>query len=827
MIAGLRRRVAVAFGVAPGVGLKSWLTALFVLPTSQVKPLPAALQRWLMPLQHATAIDLAVPAPRRLRQWFVALWWLSPEARQRLTPLSQVARALLTPLGWPLQLLERVLNHFDFAPLSARLETLATGSPLAGPLLGALGLVIAGLSVVLWATTPLSDTQQLGLFVAVWLFSMVVRRLPGRAATLLLAGLSVLATARYAWWRINNSLAFEGIGEWLFGGGLLLAEIYAWMILLLGFIQNAWPLNRKPAPLPADVSRWPTVDIFIPSYNEPLKVVKPTVLAATSLDWPRDKLRVWLLDDGHRDSFRQFAEAAGVRYLTRPDNAHAKAGNLNHALQYSDGEFIAIFDCDHIPVRSFLQTTLGWLLRDPKCALVQTPHHFFSPDPFERNLGTFRSMPNEGSLFYGLVQDGNDLWNAAFFCGSCAVIRRAPLESIGGIAVETVTEDAHTALKLHRRGWNSVYLSLTQAAGLATESLASHVAQRIRWARGMAQIFRIDNPLVGRGLSLFQRLCYANAMLHFFYGLPRLAFLTAPLAYLFFQLHIIHAAATTLAVYVLPHLVQAGLANSRVQGRFRRSFWAEAYESVLAWYIAIPTTLALISPHAGAFKVTAKGGLVEKPYFDLRIALPYLALVLLNTAGVAIAIPRLLYWNAFETGTVVMNLLWALANVVMMGTALGVAAETRQVRVAHRVPLRVPASLYLPDGRVLPCVTRDYSAGGIGVQTAGREPLLPGTHAHVGLRRGDSEATFPVTLSSVRGDQLGLQLDALTLDQERELIEYTFGRADAWLDWHDDAEDDRPLASLREVLKFGLSGYAKGLRALYSALRSRQPVTIG
>ena len=59
-------------------------------------------------------------------------------------------------------------------------------------------------------------------------------------------------------------------------------------------------------------------------------------------------------------------------------------------------------------------------LRDPKCALVQTPHHFFSPDPFERNLGTFREIPNEGNLFYGLVQSGNDLWNATFFCGSCA-----------------------------------------------------------------------------------------------------------------------------------------------------------------------------------------------------------------------------------------------------------------------------------------------------------------------------------------------------------------------------------------------------------------------
>lgn len=163
--------------------------------------------------------------------------------------------------------------------------------------------------------------------------------------------------------------------------------------------------------------------------------------------------------------------------------------------------------------------------------MLQTPHHFFSPDPFERNLGRFRQTPNEGTLFYGLVQDGNDMWDATFFCGSCAILRRSALDEIGGIAVETVTEDAHTSLRLHRRGHTSAYIRIPQAAGLATESLSAHIGQRIRWARGMVQIFRLDNPLLGKGLKLAQRLCYANAMLHFLSGIPRLIFLTAPLAF--------------------------------------------------------------------------------------------------------------------------------------------------------------------------------------------------------------------------------------------------------------------------------------------------------
>ena len=175
---------------------------------------------------------------------------------------------------------------------------------------------------------------------------------------------------------------------------------------------------------------------------------------------------------------------------------------------------------------------MGWFLRDRKLAMLQTPHYFYSPDPFERNLGQFHATPNEGELFYGVVQDGNDFWNATFFCGSCAVIRRKALDEVGGIAVETVTEDAHTSLRMQMRGWNTAYINIPQAAGLATEQLSGHVRQRIRWARGMVQVLRMENPLWAPGLKLAQRLCYFNAMSHYLYALPRLIFLTAPLIYL-------------------------------------------------------------------------------------------------------------------------------------------------------------------------------------------------------------------------------------------------------------------------------------------------------
>ena len=276
-----------------------------------------------------------------------------------------------------------------------------------------------------------------------------------------------------------------------------------------------------------------------------------------------------ILDDGRREEFRKFAAEAGCHYITRADNVHAKAGNINNALPKTHGEYVAIFDCDHVPTRSFLQITMGWFLKDHRLAMVQTPHHFYSPDPFERNLKQFHKIPNEGELFYGLVQDGNDLWNSAFFCGSCAVLRRSALEEIGGIAEETVTEDAHTSLRMQFHGWNTAYLNIPQAAGLATESLSSHVGQRIRWARGMVQILRVDNPLTRPGLKFSQRICYFNAMIHFLYAVPRLIFLVSPLVYLLFGHLNIRGYSLTILAYALPHIVLSTMSNSRIQGKYR------------------------------------------------------------------------------------------------------------------------------------------------------------------------------------------------------------------------------------------------------------------
>lgn len=777
--------------------------------------------KWRERTLQFCARELGVEQPERLREWLWRLFVLPPGAAAPvrawpawLRRLGGLLRSLLT---WGLGPLSRLHARYLALDLSGPARQLERGSDGLAALPTALrALLLMASTVLFWlaATTPLNVAEQSLFLILMWIASLLVRRMPGSLATLVLISFSLIATGRYVWWRMTESLQFDSAIEHLLGYGLVAAEAYTWIIMLLGYIQNAWPLKRSPAALPADSSRWPSVDVFIPTYNEPLRVVKPAVFAALGLDWPSDKLNIYLLDDGRRREFREFAEQAGIHYIARNENAHAKAGNLNHALSVTQSEYIAIFDCDHIATRSFLQTTMGWFLRDPQCAMVQTPHHFFSPDPFERNLGTFRDVPNEGSLFYGLVQDGNDLWNSTFFCGSCAVIKREPLLRVGGIAVETVTEDAHTALKMHRLGYNTAYLNTIQAAGLATESLSGHIGQRIRWARGMAQIFRLDNPLFGRGLSLFQRLCYSNAMLHFFHGIPRLVFLTAPLSYLYFGFHVISAGAWMIALYALPHLVMAQVANSRMQGRYRHSFWAEVYESVLAWYIMLPTTVAFFNPRAGKFNVTAKGGLVENSFFDWSISRPYLMLIAANFGGCALGLFHLMFGDGHETSTIVMNLTWAFYNLLMLGTTIGIAEEARQVRQSHRVPMKIPAVLHLP-GQDLDVQTTDYSTGGLGLTLPDHaQPLPVGEQLSVTLSDGDRSHQFRARVTGWRAPRLGLRFDNLSLHDEKRLIQCTFGRADAWASWKDTESQDRPLSSLAEILRYGYKGYVRLFKRL-------------
>ena len=702
------------------------------------------------------------------------------------------------------------------------------------------------------AVLPLTWQQQVVLGLMILVLSMILSRSSDSyLITLALMMMSIFCTLRYGFWRVASTVQFfrDPASHWgaldaFFILTLLFAEAYAFLILFLGYFQTIWPLRRAPVALPDATDEWPHVDVLIPTYNEPLDVVRYTALAALNMDWPADKMHVYLLDDGRRKAFEQFAFEAGIGYKTRDDNKHAKAGNINTALKSMDSPFVVIFDCDHVPTRSFLQMTMGWMLRDRKLAMLQTPHHFYSPDPFERNLSQFHVIPNEGELFYGVVQDGNDFWNATFFCGSCAVLRRKALDEIGGIAVETVTEDAHTSLRMQMKGWGTAYINIPQAAGLATERLSAHVGQRIRWARGMIQILRTDNPLFAPGLKLPQRLCYFNAMSHFLYAIPRLIFLSAPLIYLLLNHTNIPGYWAAILAYALPHLALSNVTNSRIQGEHRHSFWNEIYETVLSPYILLPTMMALINPKLGKFNVTAKGGVVRKTFFDTRIAQPFLVLLVFNILGLIIAIPRFLIWDRDRPGTVLMNVIWCCFNVVILGVCVAVAREMKQLRTTVRINIATSVVARLPDGtpiagqtinivtpnkgadgRPVPGETIDMSSGGTSIRFPEGVDLRPGTQVRLTFPHPAPSTEIPAYVVSSEGSVLRVRFADLTIAEQEVLTMVLYSRADSWLGWGESRKNDNVLRSMGSIFIISMHGLGASFKSLYrgNVKKSRKP----
>jgi cellulose synthase (UDP-forming) len=718
-------------------------------------------------------------------------------------------------------------------------------------------LLVAALVFYFLAVLPLTWPQQVVLGLLTLVLSMVLARTSeSYLITLALMMMSMFCTFRYGYWRIATAFQFfrDPANHWgaldaFFILTLLLAEVYAFLILFLGYFQTIWPLRRAPVAMPDATEEWPHVDVLIPTYNEPLDVVRFTALGALNMDWPADRMHVYILDDGHRKEFEQFAFEAGIGYKTRSDNRHAKAGNINAALNTIDSPFVAIFDCDHVPTRSFLQMTMGWMLRDPKLAMLQTPHHFYSPDPFERNLHQFHVIPNEGELFYGVVQDGNDFWNATFFCGSCAVLRRKALDDIGGIAVETVTEDAHTSLRMQMKGWGTAYINIPQAAGLATERLSAHVGQRIRWARGMIQILRTDNPLFAPGLKLPQRLCYFNAMTHFLYAVPRLIFLSAPLIFLLLSHTNIPGYWAAILAYALPHLALSNVTNSRIQGEYRHSFWNEIYETVLSPYILLPTMMALINPRLGKFNVTSKGGVVKKTFFDARIAQPFLILLLFNIAGLIVAIPRFLIWDRDRPGTVLMNVIWCCFNIVILGVCVAVAREMRQLRTTVRISIATSVVARMPDGtpiagqtinivtpktgtarngRPVAAETIDMSSGGTSIRFPESVDLLPNTQVRLTFPHPAPQTEIPAYVVSSEGSVLRVRFEALTIAEQEVLTMVLYSRADSWLGSGESRKNDNVMRSMGSIFMISMRGLGATFMSLFGGddKKPRKPATL-
>jgi cellulose synthase (UDP-forming) len=261
------------------------------------------------------------------------------------------------------------------------------------------------------------------------------------AAIRIVVVLAAASGLNYVVWRWLASVNWE---SWWIAVPLILAETYSLIDSLL-FGLGAWRIRERGEP-PAPPETGYTVDVMITTYNEPVDMVVRTARAAIDIDYPHT---TWILDDGNRDEIRAAAESLGIGVITRSADwvdrpRHAKAGNLNNALLETEGEFILILDADQVPDPRILDRTLGYF-KDPTTALVQTPQWF-------ENVTAADPLGSQAPLFYGPIQQSKDGWNAAFFCGSNAILRREALMQLGlSRYVSDVERSVHRAIRTSRR----------------------------------------------------------------------------------------------------------------------------------------------------------------------------------------------------------------------------------------------------------------------------------------------------------------------------------------------------------------------------------------
>jgi cellulose synthase (UDP-forming) len=510
--------------------------------------------------------------------------------------------------------------------------------------------------------------------------------------------------------------------------------------------------------------RLPTVDVFLPTYNEGRELVERGIVAAKALDYPR--FRVWVLDDGRRDWLRDLCAARNVGYIRRPDNLHAKAGNINHALTLTNGELFVVFDADFTAHRNFLYRTVGFFFADPRVAIVQTPQHFFNPDVFQVNLGLSNVIQDNEREWYDVVLASRDAWDCAFCCGTSAVFRRDAIGEIGGIATESVTEDIHTSLKLLLRGRLTRYLNERLSLGMAPENARSLLIQRRRWARGHIQLLVLMARDLPSKLTFRQWLFFTP--FHYLLDFPtRLLFALLPLLYLWTGWSHFYVNSTAeLIAYQGPTILAAFFVCRWLIPHARVPLLSAATSFYLSARIFPTVVQSLIKPFGAPFRVTPKvrGNLAEN---GDPLAIWGIALLIAVTVGGIIAGCRSPGQFYCQAGPMI-AICWALCNLVLFGLVLVALSQRPRLRGEERFPIGRPGSL-AARGLTRSCFVVNLSLTGAMVGGAG--DLGVGETVRLSL---DSVGALPATVVRKAGDKIGVRFADLAAADRDRLVVYLY-----------------------------------------------------
>ncbi len=592
-----------------------------------------------------------------------------------------------------------------------------------------------------------------------------------------IAFFAIVLFVRYIIWRIGSSIliapmpSFEGVWIWVcfINEIFIFIETSSFYLLLCKNTDRSEEANRYEKVLRAlPPHMLPTVDVFIPTYNEGIDVVERSIVGAIHLDWPEDKLKIWVLDDGKRDWLREFCMQKGAGYIRRADNVHAKAGNINHASMLTNGKFVMTLDADFIPHRNFIYRTIGFFT-DSKVAIVQTPQHFFNKDFVQANLHLHNTTPDEQRLFFDVMMPARDGWDAAFWCGSSSLARRTALEECGGVPTSSITEDLLTTLTLLRHGYVTRYLNEKLSQGIAPEELASLMTQRERWCRGTIQAFYSKMGPLGPNLSFIHRFIFFPTY-WLFSPVTRIMAHIIPIVFLWTGVP---------SVYLDHYSVLLNYQLPVILFNFAYEMWIMPYHFVplintasntLNAIHVLPTVInSLFDPYSKGFGVTPKGRFANNS--KKRFYHPYsfwvsFILLMLTLGGILISLNTSISNNS-SNAFFPIAASWSVFNCLILLLMIFLSVEHPRRRQEERFPVYHPSRICI-DGQQVGIKIEDMSLSGAHI--TGSCPYVQNSFVHLDI----DGAKIPAKIMHCTSDSARLHFIDLTLDQRDHIIRFLY-----------------------------------------------------
>lgn len=585
----------------------------------------------------------------------------------------------------------------------------------------------------------------------------------------------------YLLWRIFFTLPWDqGFWNVLFGILLVAAETITVLTTFELFIQKMQKKRTKLDFPTVPPEYYPDVDVFIATHNEPVDLLYKTVNACTCMDYPdKQKVHIYLCDDGARPEVEDLARQFGIGYLGFPGNKEAKSGNLNNALSKTSSPLIATFDADMIPQHTFLMKTIPyfllsqfiedngeWRLRredemdeDFKLGLVQTPQSFYNPDLFQFNLYAEQEIPNEQDFFSREVNILRNASNAVAYTGSNTVIARKAMEEIGGFPLKTITEDFETSIRLQQAGYITYATEEVQAAGLTTTTVPSMIKQRIRWARGIIQSLQNTRAMFSSKLPFWTRVTYVSSFLYWWSFFNRLIFILAPILFALFDFQIVNTGFWEIVVFWLPSYFCYSMSMRYLSSNIRNQRWSQVIDTIFMPYLILPVLLETLFIHERKFKVTNKKKSDGPTWVSsLLYALPHIFLLLLSIAAIIRFVHGKYGWALFFSSIIVF---WLVHNMISLCYALFFMLGRPAYRETERIRAEEDVTIHYKEGnKRYQARTVDVSENGIALYVEQPIYMSPQTPVSLVVKSERYEANLEAVVVYVKKDGEGWRYSA-------------------------------------------------------------------